>query len=126
MGKTLLLAESNVEVRQMLRTILERSDFRVLEAQDAREAVQLGRSHPGEIDLLVLDAVLPPLTAPQLAEHMTALRPELKVIYMSGYSQDILGEQNLLARTVPFLQKPFSPSLLLDAVRQALARSARE
>ena len=122
MAKTLLLAESNEEVRKMLRCILERSDFRVLEAQDGREAVQLGRAHPGEIDLLVLDAVLPPLTAPQLAQHMMALRPELKVIYMSGYTEDILGEQQLLLRTVPFLQKPFLPFLLLDAVRAALAQ----
>lgn len=122
MAKTLLLAESNEEVRKMLRCILERSDFHVLEAQDGREAVRIGRAHPGAIDLLVLDAVLPPLTAPQLAEHMMALRPELKVIYMSGYTQDILGEQQLLLRTVPFLQKPFSPSLLLEAVRAALAQ----
>ena len=115
----LLLVEDQDAVRNSLRAILARFGYTVLEARDGRAALELSRAHP-PVDLVITDVVMPHMGGRELAEHLTAARPTLPVIFMSGYAEDLPAD----ARDGPrraFLQKPFAPDALLRTMRDLLA-----
>lgn len=119
---TVLVVEDEESVLALVRSVLEARGYAVLEASGAREAMYIHENHPGRIDLLLTDIVLSGKSGREIARDLTELRPELRVIFMSGYA-DALIRNELERNSAAFLRKPFSPAILLEAVRQALESS---
>ena len=118
---SILLVEDADAVRAVARRILERQGHTVLEAADAEAAERLmdGRSDP--VDLLVTDVVLPGRNGRELAESLRRRQPALRVLYMSGYTDDAIVRRGIQEGENHFLQKPFTPASLAEAVRAAAA-----
>jgi CheY-like chemotaxis protein len=119
-SETVLLVEDDRAVRQFARLVLERAGYRVLEAEHARQAEHLVSQHGGRIDVLVSDLVMPGLSGPALFERLSMHRPEIKVLYISGYTDDESILRTGLPDDVPFLQKPFTADGLLRKVRDVI------
>ena len=117
---TVLVVEDEEEVRSLTRDVLEMHGYAVLEALDPDDALRLGGTHPGPIDLLITDVVMPRVSGPELARRLRAGRPTLRVLCMSGYpeSADRPAEENAWNG---WLQKPFNPDGLIAKVRECLA-----
>ena len=118
--ETILLVEDEDAVRSMTHLVLEQFGYTVLEARSGAEAIQLWAHHPGPIHLLVTDVVMPEMGGRQVAERLTQLRPGLKVLYSSGYTDDAVVRHGILQSEVAFLQKPFTLAGLASKVRQTL------
>lgn len=116
---TVLLAEDEPGVRELVRTGLTRLGYRVLDAPDGATAMETAAFDGGPIDLLITDVVMPGMTGQELADRVVALHPSARVIYMSGYPQETLGDPRLARRHSLFLQKPFTRERLARAVREA-------
>ncbi len=117
------MVEDEHSVRVMTRRVLEGRGYTIWEATSGQEALEVWQSHAGEIALLLTDIIMPgEMTGRDLAERLWGQRPGLKVIFMSGYSADILGKGTEFIRRTRsrFLQKPSSSQRLLDTVRQCL------
>ncbi|HVR69574.1 MAG TPA: PAS domain S-box protein [Vicinamibacteria bacterium] len=119
-GETVLLVEDEDLLRRMIREVLETSDYRVLEAANADEAVRLSRSHPGTIDVMVTDVIMPGRSGPELASALSGARPRMKVLYVSGYTDDAFIPAVSPAEGTDFLQKPFTPAALESRLRALL------
>lgn len=119
-SETILLAEDDDRVRAMTRQSLQQSGYTVVEARDGKEALRLSAQHSGTIDLLVTDVVMPELGGRELVEQITLVRPDLKVLYLSGYTSDGIVRHGVLQAEVAFLQKPFTPTELAKKVREVL------
>jgi PAS domain S-box-containing protein len=121
-GATVLLVEDEDNVRDLLRRRFEGAGFRMLEAQSGDEALKIARAHQGPIDLLITDVMMPVMTGPELANLVAGKRPDMRVIFMSGFSGDQLQQNALLrAGTARFVSKPFTPDELVAIARQTLA-----
>jgi len=114
---TILLAEDDRQLQELASSVLTGAGYKVLAAEDARTALSICETHPGRIDLLLTDVVMPGLSGPQLANHVLTKRPNLKVLYMSGYT---FVQHGVLAPGTFFLQKPFTPSSLIGKVVEVL------
>jgi CheY-like chemotaxis protein len=117
---TVLLAEDEEQVRQMIRIILEMGGYRVLVASGGAEALALYEQHEGRIDLIMTDVVMPGISGRELAQSLIARHPDIKVLYMSGYTDDAIVRHGLLDQEIAFLQKPFTPEALMRKVREVL------
>jgi CheY-like chemotaxis protein len=118
--ETVLLAEDAAAVRAVARQVLERNGYAVLEAPNGRTALDLAVKHRGPIHLLVTDVIMPEMSGRQLAERLKEPRPELKVLFVSGYTDDAIIRHGILEPGIAFLQKPFSPESLARKVRELL------
>ncbi|HXE91027.1 MAG TPA: PAS domain S-box protein [Terriglobales bacterium] len=118
--ETVLLVEDEEGVRALVRRVLDRHGYRVLEARHGGEALALCARTEEPIDLLLTDVILEQMSGPELAARLSPLRPKLKVLYMSGYTDDAIGHHGVLAAGTEFLQKPFSTEALVRKVRQVL------
>jgi PAS domain S-box-containing protein len=118
--ETILLVEDSDSVRKLVRRFLEKHGYKVLDACSGIEALRLSRRHPKTIDLLITDVVLPKLDGPEIAIRLTRQRPELRVIFISGFSDDALSDHGALGTSTTLIQKPFTPSVLLKNVREVL------
>ncbi len=113
--ETILLVEDDVDVRALIREILQSYGYEVLEASDVTDALAIGGRHPAAIDLLLTDVVMPGLSGPELAQRLVATRSAMKVLYVSGHTGVVVQEQG-----PSFLRKPFTPTELALTVRKAL------
>jgi PAS domain S-box-containing protein len=119
-NESLLLVEDEEIVRQMMREILEMSGYQVLEAASGPEALAICQRHEGPIHAVITDVVMPRMSGRELAERLRQLRPQTKVVYMSGYTDDAIVRHGVLDEGVTFIQKPFTPEAVARKVRQAL------
>jgi two-component system cell cycle sensor histidine kinase/response regulator CckA len=122
-SETVLVVEDEHTVRELARHVLELHGYRVLDAKDAFDALAVATAHPGRIDLLVTDIVMPGTSGPELAEQLKELRPELSVLFVSGYTSHAAVQGRTLVSGSDFLQKPFTPADLARAVRAVLDQS---
>jgi two-component system cell cycle sensor histidine kinase/response regulator CckA len=118
--ETILLVEDDEMVRNLVRETLEREGYKVIGASDPLEAQRIAESHRGKIQLLITDVVMPRLNGKELAKALVERRPELKVLYMSGYTDSAIVNSGILQKEVAFLQKPFTPAALASKVRDVL------
>ena len=118
-SETILVAEDEAPVRFLIRKVLSRAGYRVLEAANGQEAMELAE-HERAIDLLITDVVMPGDGGRDLANKIIARRPQIAVLYISGYTPDILLRRGVLEHVVNFVEKPFSPTHLLMKVREVL------
>jgi CheY-like chemotaxis protein len=120
--ETILLVEDEPAVRELTRMVLSERGYSVIEAQNPEDAVRLARKHGAEIHLLLTDVVMPGMSGHDLAKRLTAQHPNLRVLYMSGYTYNVFAENGTLEDGISFLQKPFTPKALAQRVREALDR----
>jgi CheY-like chemotaxis protein len=121
-AETVLLVEDEELVRQLTREILRRNGYRVLEACDGAAALALLEQHHGTIDLLLTDVVMPRMSGRELVEQARPLRPEMRILYVSGYSEEAIARQGQLTEGIELLAKPFTPGALTAKIRQLLDR----
>ncbi len=119
-GATVLVVEDESAVRRLASLVLTSEGYHVLTAQNGDEALAVARSHDGPIHLLVTDAVLPGIGGSSLAEALTKERPELRVLFVSGYAPDSVSVRGVIDQGAAYLQKPFSPELLKRRVRDLI------
>jgi two-component system cell cycle sensor histidine kinase/response regulator CckA len=122
---TILLAEDDASVRELVRMMLSKKGHVVLCASDGEQAITMAAQHAGAIDLLLTDVVLPGLNGREVAERMRAARPELRVLYMSGYTDDAILRRGVLSQQSSLIQKPFSAADLTNKVGELLAQPRR-
>jgi CheY-like chemotaxis protein len=118
--ETILLAEDAAAVRVAARQILERLGYTVLEAPTGRDALTIAKKRAAPIHLLLTDIVMPEMSGRELTEQFVLLRPDAKVLYMSGYTDDSIVRHGILRSGIAYLQKPFSPDTLARKVREVL------
>ncbi len=119
-SETVLLVEDEVSLRELAVITLQKNGYTVLEAKDATDALRIARDHPGQIHLLLTDVVMPEVSGRQLVERLAPLRPQMKVLYMSGYTDDAIVHHGVLEPGTAFLQKPFTAVEMARKVREVL------
>jgi PAS domain S-box-containing protein len=120
--ETILLVEDEEGVRNLIRTSLQRAGYTVLEARDGNEALLLYERHATSIDLILTDVVMPQMSGRELADRFAAIRPDVPLLFMSGYTAKAIVQHGVLDPQTPFLAKPFTPSTLTAKVRETLDR----
>jgi CheY-like chemotaxis protein len=121
-SETILLAEDETGVRTLVTETLRRHGYHVLAADDPEEALRLARTHAQPIHLLVTDVIMPRMNGKQLADQVAALRPSIRVLYISGYHDEMIPLSGRPDSQVFFLRKPFTPAVLTRRIRDVLAR----
>jgi two-component system cell cycle sensor histidine kinase/response regulator CckA len=121
-GETILLVEDEEDVRRLAVRILQRQGYMVLEASCGKEALALCKEHQGPIDLILTDVVMPEMSGRQLADQLTLLHPDVKVVYMSGYTDNAIIHHGVLEEGVNYIQKPFTVDGLMKKIREILDR----
>lgn len=119
---TILVAEDEPALRELVKQTLEQSGYNVVEATDGYDAVRLLEQHAGEIHLLLTDVIMPLMNGHELASRVKAVRPGTPVLYMSGYTDDVLAFHGIASPEIAFIQKPFTPSELIARVATMFAR----
>jgi signal transduction histidine kinase/CheY-like chemotaxis protein len=122
--ETILLVEDEYAVCELVRHILERQGYTVLAAYLPSEAVRLSQQYDRPIPLLITDIMMPEMSGTELAERLVASRPEMKVLYISGYTDNAIARQSVLGPGVAYLEKPFAPTKLVHLVRKMLDESS--
>ena len=122
-SETILLVEDNREVRNLALAILKREGYTVLVAEDGNEALEILEHHDGPVNLLLTDVIMPEMDGKELFEQVSAICPDVKALYMSGYTDDVIAPHGVLEAGVQFIQKPFSVKFLAQKVREVLDRS---
>jgi PAS domain S-box-containing protein len=120
-GTTILLVEDDELMRGLTRQLLQEHGYTVIEADDGKSALEWVEQHPGPIDLVLTDVVMRRMSGPELVERLAASHPGLKVVYMSGYTGELMAEREVLTRDITLLEKPFTRTALLNTIHQTLA-----
>ena len=119
-GATILLVEDDEIIRSLTRQMLEENGYRVLAASDGLSALNSIQSNSGHFDLVLTDVVMKGMSGPEMVRQLSQTRPDLKVIYMSGYTGELISEQDFSQPGMVLLEKPFTRSSLLKTVEQSL------
>jgi PAS domain S-box-containing protein len=118
--ETILLVEDEDALRQVAARILTRAGYHILAATGGAQAIHIAQTHPDTIDLMLTDVIMPKMMGNEVAQHVRAIRPELSVLYMSGYAEPVLTENGTLQAGVTIVEKPFTSAELLDRVHAIL------
>jgi two-component system cell cycle sensor histidine kinase/response regulator CckA len=122
-NERVLLVEDEPGVRLLTRMVLERAGYQVIEAKNGADGLRAWHAYNGQIDVVFTDVVMPDgMNGRELADKLRGMRPDLRVIFTSGYTSDFAGRELSLADRQSFLQKPATPKEMLDALRRALDR----
>jgi DNA-binding NtrC family response regulator len=121
-----LLVEDETALRNLTRLILDKKGYKVLEATNGRHALHVAKQYEGPIDLLVTDVVMPLMNGQELAQNLAPLRPQMRVLFMSGYTDSALVRSGVYTGEMVLIQKPFTPDQLADKVREMLDAPALE
>jgi two-component system cell cycle sensor histidine kinase/response regulator CckA len=124
-SETILLVEDEDPLRQLARTCLETGGYKVLSVADGKSAIELVNSNPEPIDLLLTDVIMPGMSGRELANTVSQLRPGIKILFMSGYTNDLIAQYGVLEAGTQLLEKPFTLYSLLDKVDNVLGTTAR-
>ena len=119
-GSTILLVEDDEIMRGLTRQLLEEHGYTVVEADDGRSALEWVESHADPVDLVLTDVVMRRMSGPEMVEHLSASNPTLKVVYMSGYTGELMANRDVLKPGVTLLEKPFSRTALLNTIHTTL------
>jgi CheY-like chemotaxis protein len=119
-SETVLLVEDEASVRQLVRETLEAGGYKLLEAEDGEVALRVASKHDGPIDILITDVVMPGMSGQELSRRLCVADPALKVLYLSGYTEDSIIHEGALEAGTAFLQKPFTLQNLSRKVREVL------
>jgi len=125
-SETILVAEDEPAVRNLVSLVLREWGYRVIEAADGEDAVSQFTDHKGLVDLAILDVVMPKKNGKEAYRDLTRIKPELRALFMSGYTKDVVLEKGMLDDRVDFIAKPLVPNDLLHRVRQLLDRSVSD
>jgi two-component system cell cycle sensor histidine kinase/response regulator CckA len=124
-GETILLVEDDPALRKMAAEVLRDTGYKVVTAPCGADALQVAAEHQGPLDVLLTDVVMPGMTGRELADQIVARYPRIQVLYMSGYTEDAIGNHGLFGQTLRVLQKPFTHDALVRHVRGALESELR-
>jgi hypothetical protein len=124
-SETVLVVEDEAAIRKLAHVILREAGYNVLVAEDPASAEQIASGFPGTIHLMLTDVVMPGIRGPELASRLLRLRPDLRVLYMSGYTDNAIAHHGMLDADTEFLPKPFTPLQLTQKIREVLGRSRR-
>ncbi len=119
-SETALLVEDEASLRELLREVLEANGYSVLVARDGAEALKIAQAHTGTIHIMVTDVIMPGMSGPKIVDLVAPTRPEMKVLFLSGYSDESVTRHALVGPGRAFLSKPFGPEVLLRKVRESL------
>ena len=125
-SETILIVEDSDQVRRLAGSVLERNGYRVLIAKDGAEALEAMASHDGPVHLLLTDVVLPSMNGRELYEKAAETFPSMKVLYMSGYTDNVIAHRGVLDEGVQFIQKPFTVHGLAAKAREVLDEKSRK
>jgi two-component system cell cycle sensor histidine kinase/response regulator CckA len=120
-SETILIVEDEEALRGLARELLEAHGYKVMEAERGDQAIRLVENSQMPIDLLLTDVVMPGMGGKQLAKRLLELRPGLRILYMSGYTDDVINPRGILSGNTLLLPKPFTRAVLLNKVREALS-----
>jgi len=119
-GITVLVVEDDDLMRTLTRQLLEEQGYQILEAKDGQRALLLAASHPGRIHILLTDVVMRGVNGPELVARLNGSRPDMKTVYMSGYTRELISRDEIACKGIPLLEKPFTRGRLLEILNQAL------
>ena len=119
-GMTILLVEDDEIMRSLTRQLLVEQGYRVIEASDGKSALESLAAHPAKVDLLLTDVVMRGMSGPELATRVSHSHPSVKVVYMSGYTGELIAEREILKSGITLLEKPFTRSALLKTIHSSL------
>jgi CheY-like chemotaxis protein len=120
--ETVLVVEDEGQVRKLMGEVLRRAGYHVLEAQDGVEALQVSEKYAGTVQLLLTDVIMPRMNGRELAERLQRTRPVMRVLYVSGYTENTRLQKGVIEGSIAFLPKPITPHTLLRKVRDVLDR----
>ena len=120
--ETVLVVEDQEDVRKLVLAVLQEYHYRTLEASSGSEALEIVEGYDGPIHLMLTDLIMPGMTGKQTADRLRAVRPEMKVLYMSGYSDDVISRRGMLDAGIDYIAKPFTPETLARKIRLVLER----
>jgi two-component system cell cycle sensor histidine kinase/response regulator CckA len=124
--ETVLLAEDEESLRELIGELLEANGYQVLAAEDPTKAIETAERHGGVIHLLLTDVLMPGMNGRELAQRVRELRPDIRVLYMSGHTEDSIAQSGLLEPGALLISKPFTQESLARKVREALGPRPRE
>jgi len=119
-SETVLIVEDDDGLRKIAETVLKQRGYKVLKAENGEDALRVSEAHDGSIDLLITDVVMPKMGGRETAERLQPLYTQIKVIYMSGYTDNAIVRHGVLEPGLNFLEKPFTPEGLAQKVREVL------
>ena len=121
--ETILLVEDEGVVREMVQKFLERYGYRVLKASNPKEAIRISSEYTGPIQLLLTDVIMPGMSGKDMAKRVKSERPQIKVVYMSGYTNNTMSLHGVLDKGLEFIEKPFSLTQLARQIRRVLHKT---
>jgi CheY-like chemotaxis protein len=118
--ETILLVEDEAGVRELITEVLSTVGYHVLSATDGQDALKVSAGHGDQIQLMITDVIMPSMSGRELADRLRIERPEMRVLFISGYTSDAIGRHGVLDENIAFLEKPFTPASIARKVRELL------